>query len=90
MDGADNEGILSILAKKCPKFNIAQYKVEHCKEDEHIVVQASAGTGKTKVMVDRIMYLMHTVPDLHMSDIYMITFTNDATNHMNQRLQDAL
>ena len=90
MDGVDNEGILSILEKKCPKFNIAQYKVEHCKEDEHIVVQASAGTGKTKVMVDRIMYLMHTVPDLHMSDIYMITFTNDATNQMNQRLQDAL
>lgn len=90
MDGVDNEGVLSILEKKCPKFNIAQYKVEHCKEDEHIVVQASAGTGKTKVMVDRIMYLMHTVQDLHMSDIYMITFTNDATNQMNQRLQDVL
>lgn len=89
-DGIDNEGILSILEKQCPKFNVAQYRVEHCNDDEHIVVQASAGTGKTKVMVDRIMYLMHTVPGLQMSDIYMITFTNDATNQMNQRLQDAL
>lgn len=89
-DGQDKDDFLNILEKECPQFNAAQYKVEHCKEDEHIVVQASAGTGKTKVMVDRIMFLMHTVPGLQMSDIYMITFTNDATNQMNQRLQDAL
>lgn len=89
-DGRDEDDFIQILEKECPQFNAAQYKVEHCREDEHIVVQASAGTGKTKVMVDRIMYLMHTVPGLQMSDIYMITFTNDATNQMNQRLQDAL
>lgn len=90
IDGLDKDGFINILEKECPQFNAAQYKVEHCKEDEHIVVQASAGTGKTKVMVDRIMYLMHTVPGLQMSEIYMITFTNDATNQMNQRLQDTL
>lgn len=90
IDGQDQEGFLEKIEKECPLFNVAQYKVEHCGKEEHIVVQASAGTGKTKVMVDRIMYLMHTVPDLHMSDIYMITFTNDATNQMNQRLQDVL
>lgn len=90
VDGDDPEGFLKILERECPQFNVAQYKVEHCKEEEHIVVQASAGTGKTKVMVDRILFLMHIVPDLQMSDIYMITFTNDAANQMNQRLQDAL
>lgn len=90
IDGQDRERFLEKIEKECPLFNVAQYKVEHCGKEEHIVVQASAGTGKTKVMVDRIMYLMHTVPDLHMSDIYMITFTNDATNQMNQRLQDVL
>lgn len=45
---------------------------------------------KAKVMIDRIMFLMHTVEDLHMSDIYMITFTNDATNEMNKRLHETL
>lgn len=90
VDGQEQGGFLDILEIECPQFNMAQYKVEHCRENEHIVVQASAGTGKTKVMVDRILYLMHTVPDLQMSDIFMITFTNDATNQMNQRLQDAL
>ena len=90
VDGNDNKNLISVLEKACPMFNAAQYLVEHCRADEHIVVQASAGTGKTTVMIDRIMFLMHTVPSLEMSDIYMITFTNDATNQMNMRLQDML
>lgn len=90
IDGVNSSDILSVLEKNCSLFNSAQYKVEHCQADEHIVVQASAGTGKTTVMIDRIMFLMHTVPNIQMSDIYMITFTNDATNQMNMRLQDML
>lgn len=90
IDGKDEKRLISVLEKACPMFNAAQYLVEHCNADEHIVVQASAGTGKTTVMIDRIMYLMHTVPELEMSDIYMITFTNDAANQMNMRLQDML
>lgn len=90
IDGQGDNALIVELEKVCPMFNAAQYKVEHCSADEHIVVQASAGTGKTTVMIDRIMYLMHTVPGLQMSDIYMITFTNDATNQMNLRLQEML
>ena len=89
-DGIGANSIIPVLEVKCPLFNAAQYMVEHCQADEHIVVQASAGTGKTTVMIDRIMYLMHTVPNLHMADIFMITFTNDATNQMNLRLQEML
>ncbi len=33
---------------------------------------------------------MHMVPDLNMSEIYMITFTNEATNQMNDKLQEKL
>ena len=90
VDGDDKRGTVTSLEKSCPLFNAAQYKVEHCSADEHMIIQASAGTGKTTVMIDRIMYLMHTVPDLHMYDIYMITFTVAATNQMNQRLQEVL
>lgn len=90
IDGCDKENFLETLESVCPLFNTAQYRVEHCAPQDHIVVQASAGTGKTKVMVDRILYLMHMVPGLDMSEIYMITFTNDATDQMNKRLQDAL
>lgn len=37
-----------------------------------------------------ILYLMHMVPDLNMSEIYMITFTNEATNQMNDKFQEKL
>lgn len=90
IDGNDPDNFLSVLEKKCPLFNAAQYRVEHCHPQAHIVVTASAGTGKTKVMVDRILYLMHTVPGLNMGEISMITFTRDAAGQMNQRLQEAL
>ncbi|WP_035766760.1 UvrD-helicase domain-containing protein [Butyrivibrio sp. NC2002] len=90
VDGCDDSGLVDKLESACPFFNAAQYRVEHCKADEHVVVQASAGTGKTTVMIDRIMFLMHTVPGIHMYDIYMITFTNDATEEMNRRLQKTL
>ena len=91
VDGNDQASFVSgVLESKCPLFNSAQYLVEHSDPKDHIIVQASAGTGKTTVMVDRIMYLLHTQPDLHLSEVYMITFTNDATEQMNQRLQDAL
>ena len=91
LDGENaTDFVISKLETGCPLFNSAQYLVEHCKADEHIEVQASAGTGKTTVMIDRILSLMHTQPDLHLPEIYMVTFTNDATNQMNKRLQDAL
>ena len=90
IDGKDENDYLAYVESICPKFNVAQYQVEHCNANDHIVVQASAGTGKTTVMIDRIMYLLHTVEDLKLSEVYMITFTNDATNQMNVRLQEML
>lgn len=80
---------LGRIAELTPQFNLPQYLVEHC-QSTHQIVEASAGTGKTKVMIDRILYLLHTQKDLTPSQIVMITFTNKATNQMNERLQNAL
>ena len=82
--------LINYLEDNILQFNAAQYRVEHNAPDSNIVVKASAGTGKTTVMIDRILYLMHMVPGLDMSEIYMITFTNEATNQMNDRLQEML
>lgn len=87
---SDYESLIGFLEDNVPEFNAAQYKVEHCLSDSNIVVKASAGTGKTTVMIDRILYLMHTIPNLRMSEIFMITFTNEAANQMNDRLQQIL
>lgn len=85
----DKTEAFSQLSKAVPGFNREQYVIEHAPETS-IIVRASAGTGKTSVMIDRIMYLIHRHRDLGLSCISMITFTNEATNQMNSRLQKAI
>ncbi len=91
IDGEINEkeGLLNELSTGSD-FDSEQYLVEHCDNDANIIVRASAGTGKTTVMMNRIMFLMHTIPGLQLSDIAMITFTNESSNEMRRRLQKIL
>ena len=59
--------------------------------DRNLVVTAGAGTGKTTLLVDRIVHLLLRSPDpLHITDIVALTFTNKAANEMKQRLRDRL
>ena len=81
------ESSFEALSREVPAFDSGQYLVEHCTEPI-AVVKASAGTGKTSVMIDRIMFLLHT-RDIALRDIVMITFTNDATGQMGRRLQES-
>ena len=90
IDGKESDNLLDEIGKECPHFNLAQYRIEHCRADRNIIVQASAGTGKTFVMIDRIMYLIHTMDNLRLPEICMITFTNEAAEQMCSRLQDVL
>ncbi|HAS16677.1 MAG TPA: hypothetical protein DCR39_01970, partial [Nitrospiraceae bacterium] len=51
--------------------------------DKNIVVTAGAGTGKTTLLVDRIIYLLVREPDpLKITEIVALTFTNKAANEM--------
>lgn len=89
------DGDISDRVEECaklsaiPDFNYEQYVVEHCRSSD-IIVEAGAGTGKTKVMIDRIMFLLHTADDIDPSEIVMITFTNEAAEQMRNRLQSEL
>ena len=59
--------------------------------DKNIVVTAGAGTGKTTLLVDRIIYLLMREPDpLKITEIVALTFTNKAANEMKIRLRDRL
>lgn len=84
--------LLLDLAAKAPSFNVEQYFVEHAPvgPDAAVVVKASAGTGKTTVMVDRIMHLFAVIPDLMPSDVCMVTFTNKAAAGMAEKIQEEL
>lgn len=87
---SDEEKKLKILAKHNPSFNLEQYLVEHAPCTDARIIEASAGAGKTKVMIDRIIFLMSTIDNLRFGDIAMITFTNKATDSMRQELLKAL
>jgi ATP-dependent helicase/nuclease subunit A len=59
--------------------------------DRNLVVTAGAGTGKTTLLVDRIVHLLLRSPDpLHITDIVALTFTNKAANEMKERLRERL
>lgn len=59
--------------------------------DHNLVVTAGAGTGKTTLLVDRILHLLVRNPEpLRIADIVALTFTNKAANEMKLRLRERL
>ena len=59
--------------------------------DHNLVVTAGAGTGKTTLLVDRLLQLLLRNPEpLRITDIVALTFTNKAANEMKLRLRERL
>jgi ATP-dependent helicase/nuclease subunit A len=59
--------------------------------DRNIVVVAGAGTGKTTILVNRILNLLMREPNpLDIMEIVALTFTNKAATEMKQRLRAQL
>jgi len=58
--------------------------------DQRILVRAAAGSGKTRVLIERIIHLIQQgrIPDPNR--ILALTYTNKAQDVMNERLQNAL
>lgn len=69
-------------------LNEEQKKIVHAPPGQILVISA-AGTGKTRVLTERIIYLMkHEGVDP--SEILAITFTNMAAEEMKNRMQNRL
>src|SRR5699024_1113965 len=85
-DGEVPNHTLELLDRNADYFNKEQYLIEHAPVHEHISVSAGAGTGKTTVMLSRILYLKYIHPDITFSELALITFTNKAANNMREKL----
>ena len=56
--------------------------------ENNLLVSASAGSGKTKVLVERI--LMHIQEGIDINELLVVTFTELAAKEMKERLRKKL
>ncbi|HVO42091.1 MAG TPA: UvrD-helicase domain-containing protein [Aggregatilineales bacterium] len=58
--------------------------------DRNVIVTAGAGSGKTRVLVDRYLALLETNPDWPLASLVAITFTEKAAREMRDRVRQAV
>ena len=55
-----------------------------------IYLRAGAGTGKTEVLVQKILHILKNEPNVSLMNFAIITFTNKATEEMQNRISSSL
>lgn len=70
-------------------YTTEQKKVLEARHQD-ILVPASAGSGKTTVLVERVLRLLAEDSSLNIDDFLLMTFTKDAAKNMRVKIQQAL
>src|SRR5258708_36421380 len=58
--------------------------------DHNLIVTAGAGSGKTRVLVDRFVALLEAHPDWSLPSLVAVTFTEKAAREMRDRVRRAI
>ncbi|WKC85268.1 ATP-dependent helicase [Borreliella lusitaniae] len=70
-------------------LNSSQEKIVFSKSKNPMLVLAGPGSGKTRVIIAKIVYLIKYM-NINPNEILALTFTNKAANEMNERINDLL
>lgn len=79
-----DEKVLKIM-----QFTSQQAQAIHI-HDRHLMVTAGAGSGKTRVLVERFLHLLRQHPTWKLTDVVAITFTEKAAREMRDRVRTAI
>lgn len=61
-----------------------------CSQEYPMYLRAGAGTGKTEVLVQKVLHILKNDPQVSLSNFAIITFTNKATEEMKDRISSIL
>lgn len=79
------------MSERDPVTDWQQRELAETTFDKNVVVMAGAGTGKTTLLVNRLIHLLLKEPDpIPITRIVALTFTNKAATEMKVRLRDRL
>ena len=67
------------------KFNVKQLEAINSPIDKNVIVSASAGSGKTEILAQKVLNVL-TTNGLNPEEILVLTFTNKAAYEMKQRI----
>src|SRR5471030_1660395 len=58
--------------------------------DKNVLVAAGAGSGKTRVLVERFVEILQRRPEINVSQIMAVTYTRKAAGEMRTRLKERI
>jgi ATP-dependent helicase/nuclease subunit A len=78
------------MSKKVKKMNFSKIQSEILNSRENLIVSAGAGSGKTRVLVEKYLKVFEENPQMKIDQVVAITFTEKATQEMKSRILQRL